>query len=188
MDGKLVIISGPSGTGKTTIVKYLLDSGLNLAFSVSATTREPRATEIHGTDYYFLPVHEFREKIEKGEFVEWEEVYKDILYGTLRSEMERIWSNGCHVLFDVDVKGAINLKKIYGNRAIALFIMPPSIEDLKKRLAGRASESDEKIKMRVEKAEEEITLSIQFDTIIVNKTLDVAKEETLQMVSSFLSW
>lgn len=188
MDGKLVIISGPSGTGKTTIVKYLLDSGLNLAFSVSATTREPRATEKDGTDYYFLPLNEFREKIEKGEFVEWEEVYKDILYGTLRSEMERIWSNGCHVLFDVDVKGAINLKKIYGNHAIALFIMPPSIEDLKKRLAGRASESEEKIKMRVEKAEEEIALSIQFDTIIVNKILDVAKEETLQMVSSFLAW
>lgn len=188
MDGKLVIISGPSGTGKTTIVKYLLDSGLNLAFSVSATTREPRANEKNGIDYYFMSVSEFRDKTEKGEFVEWEEVYKDILYGTLKSEMERIWANGCHVLFDVDVKGGINLKRLYGNRAIALFIMPPSVEDLMKRLVSRGSESDDKIKMRVEKAEEEMKLSNQFDTIIVNKNLDVAKEETLEMVSSFLSW
>lgn len=188
MEGKLVIISGPSGTGKTTIVKNLLDSGLNLAFSVSATTREPRANEKHGTDYYFMSVNEFRDKIDMGEFVEWQEVYKDILYGTLKKEMDRIWCNGCHVLFDVDVKGAINLKKIYGNRAIALFIMPPSIDDLKKRLVNRGSESDDKIKMRVAKAEEEINLSNQFDTIIVNKILDVAKEETQQMVSSFLSW
>lgn len=188
MEGKLVIISGPSGTGKTTIVKHLLDSGLNLAFSVSATTRGPRANEKHGTDYYFMSPDEFRDKIDKGEFVEWQEVYKDILYGTLKTEMDRIWSNGCHVLFDVDVKGALNLKKIYGNRAIALFIMPPSIDDLKKRLVSRGSENDDKIRMRVAKAEEEMNLSNQFDTIIVNKILDVAKEETLQMVSSFLSW
>lgn len=188
MEGKLVIISGPSGTGKTTIVKYLLDSGLNLAFSVSATTREPRAIEKHGTDYYFLSVADFRKKTENGEFVEWEEVYKDVLYGTLRSELQRIWSNGCHVLFDVDVKGGINLKKQYGNRAIALFIMPPSVEELKKRLAGRGSETPEKVKMRLDKAEQEMQLSDQFDTIIVNKILDVAKEETLQMVRSFLEW
>jgi len=188
MEGKLVIISGPSGTGKTTIVKHLLDSGLNLAFSVSATTREPRVDEKHGTDYFFLSVEEFRRRIEKQEFVEWEEVYNNILYGTLKGEMQRIWSNGCHVLFDVDVKGGINLKKIYGNRAIALFIMPPSIEDLRKRLAKRGSETPEKVKIRVAKAEEELKLSNQFDTIIVNKILDVAKEETLQMVSSFLEW
>lgn len=184
--GKLVIISGPSGTGKTTIVKYLLDSGLNLSFSVSATTRPSRANEKNGTDYFFLSVEEFREKIEKGEFVEWEEVYPDILYGTFKSEMERIWSGGCHVLFDVDVRGAINLKKIYGNMAIALFIMPPSVEELAKRLGKRASESDDKIRMRVAKAEEEMMLSNQFDTIIVNKMIDVAREEALQMVSSFL--
>ncbi len=188
MEGKLVIISGPSGTGKTTIVKHLLDNGLNLAFSVSATTREPRAGEKHGTDYYFLPVEEFRTKIENGEFVEWQEVYNAILYGTLRKEMQRIWSNGCHVLFDVDVKGGINLKKIFGNRSIALFIMPPSIDDLRKRLAKRGSESPEKMKMRLDKAEEEMNLSNQFDTIIVNKDLDVAREETLQMVRSFLEW
>lgn len=188
MEGKLVIISGPSGAGKTTIVRHLLDSGLNLEFSVSATTREPRVDEKHGVDYYFLPVKEFREKIEDGEFAEWEEVYKDVLYGTFKSEIERIWSAGCHVLFDVDVRGGLNLKKAFGNRAIALFIMPPSIEDLQKRLARRASEPAEKIKMRIEKAEEEIELSNQFDTIIVNKILDLAKEEVLQMVRSFLEW
>lgn len=188
MEGKLVIISGPSGTGKTTIVKHLLESGLNLAFSVSATTREPRTDEKHGTDYYFLPVTEFRKKVEKDEFVEWEEVYNNILYGTLKSEMQRIWANGCHVLFDVDVKGGLNLKKIFGNRSIALFIMPPSVDELRKRLAKRGSESAEKVKMRLDKAEEEMKLSNQFDTIIVNKNLDLAKEETLEMVRSFLEW
>ncbi len=186
MKGKLVIISGPSGTGKTTIVKSLLDSGLNLSFSVSATTREPRESEKDGTDYFFLSVPEFRKKIENGEFVEWEEVYKDLLYGTLKSEMERIWSSGCHVLFDVDVNGGINLKKAFGNRSIALFIMPPSIEDLEKRLRLRNSETRGKIEMRIQKASEEISHSDQFDSIIVNKNLDQAKEETLEMVSSFL--
>lgn len=188
MEGKLIIISGPSGTGKTTIVKHLLDSGLNLAFSISATTRAPRTGEKNGVDYYFLPVEEFRKKTENSEFVEWEEVYKDIFYGTLKNEMERIWASGCHVLFDVDVKGGLNLKKIYGNKAIALFIMPPSVEELAKRLAGRASESPEKIKMRVDKAEEEIRLANQFDTVIVNKIADLAKAEALEMVSSFLEW
>jgi guanylate kinase len=186
MKGKLVIISGPSGSGKTTIVKHLLDSGLNLSFSISATTRQPRGDEKDGIDYFFLPVEEFREKIKKGEFVEWEEVYENVLYGTLKSEMERIWESGCHVLFDVDVKGGINLKKIYGNRGIALFIMPPSVEELHNRLSKRASDSKDKIKMRIAKAEEEINLSNQFDTIIVNKILDVARGEVLQMVSSFL--
>ncbi|MGE5421024.1 MAG: guanylate kinase, partial [Chloroflexota bacterium] len=152
------------------------------------TTRQPRGDEKHGKDYYYLPVVEFRKKIENGEFAEWEEVYSDVLYGTLKNEMERIWSGGCHVLFDVDVKGGLNLKKSYGHRAIALFIMPPSVEELKKRLAGRGTEDPEKIKMRVAKAEEEIQLSNQFDTIIVNKILDVAKEEALQMVRSFLEW
>lgn len=187
MSGKLVIISGPSGTGKTSIVKYLLGSGLNLAFSVSATTRAPRANEKDGTDYYFLQADEFRSKASAGEFAEWEEVYENILYGTLKSEIERIWARGCHVLFDVDVKGGLNLKKIYGNLALALFIMPPSIEDLEKRLIMRASETPEKVKMRVLKAEAEIKHSNQFDIIIVNKILDIAKEEALKMVSSFLS-
>jgi guanylate kinase len=186
MKGKSVIISGPSGAGKTTIVKHLLDSGLNLSFSISATTRKPRANEKDGTDYFFLSVPEFRNKIANNEFVEWEEVYTDILYGTLRSELDRIWSSGCHVLFDVDVKGGINLKKTFANKSIAVFIMPPSVEDLKKRLIGRASESDDKIKIRIQKAEEEINHSNQFDSIIVNKNLDEAKQEALQMVSSFI--
>ena len=186
MKGKLVIISGPSGAGKTTIVRHLLDSGLNLAFSISATTREPRKGEKHGTDYFFLTVKDFRQKIEDGEFAEWEEVYKDVLYGTLKSEMNRIWNSGCHVLFDVDVMGGINLKKAFGNRAIALFIMPPSVKDLRKRLAGRASETPDSLKMRIDKAEEEMLLANQFDSIIVNKILDVAKEEVLQRVRSFI--
>lgn len=188
MDGKLVIISGPSGTGKTSIVRYLLESGLNLAFSVSATTRKPRDGEKNGHEYLFLSVSEFQKKIANSEFVEWEEVYPDLFYGTLRSEMERIWSSGCHVLFDVDVKGAINLKKTYGNKAIALFIMPPSVKELEKRLLHRASDNAGIIKTRVDKAEEEINLSNQFDTVIVNKNLDLAKEETKEMVSSFLQW
>jgi guanylate kinase len=167
-------------------VRHLLDSGLNLAFSISATTREPRKGEKHGTDYFFLSVKDFRQKIEAGEFAEWEEVYKDVLYGTLKSEMNRIWKSGCHVLFDVDVKGGINLKKAFGNRAIALFIMPPSVKDLQKRLAGRASETSDSMKMRIDKAEEEMLLANQFDSIIVNKILDVAKEEALQRVSSFI--
>jgi guanylate kinase len=187
MSGKLIIISGPSGTGKTSIVKHLLDSGLNLAFSVSATTRSPRANEINGTDYYFLHPDEFRRRVDAGEFAEWEEVYENIRYGTLKSEIERIWSKGCHVLFDVDVKGGINLKKMYGNKALALFIMPPSVEDLERRLVLRASETPEKIRMRVMKAEAEIKLSNQFDSIIINKVLDTAREEVLTMVSSFLS-
>jgi guanylate kinase len=186
MTGKLVIISGPSGTGKTTIVKHLLDNGLNLSFSISATTRQFRGEEKDGIDYFFLSVEEFKEKIEKGEFVEWEEVYDNVYYGTLKSEMERIWRSGCHVLFDVDVKGGINLKKVYGNRAIALFIMPPSVEELQNRLSKRGSDARDKIKMRIAKAEEEMKLANQFDTIIVNKVLDTARDEALQMVSSFL--
>lgn len=186
MKGKSVIISAPSGAGKTTIVKHLLDSGLNLAFSVSATTRPPRENEKHGADYHFLKLSDFRKKIQKGEFVEWEEVYENVLYGTLKSEMERIWSSGCHVLFDVDVKGGLTLKKIFGNRALAIFLMPPSVEELARRLAARGTESEEKIRMRVEKAEEEMKLASQFDMIVVNKILDVAKAETFEIVSSFL--
>src|SRR5664279_4678342 len=130
MGGKLVIISAPSGSGKTTIVKHLLDSGLNLSFSVSATTRALRGNEIDGVDYCFLTVQEFKKRIENNEFVEWEEVYKDIFYGTLKSELERIWANGNHVLFDVDVKGAISLKNKFKTNAIAIFIMPPSVKEL----------------------------------------------------------
>jgi len=186
MKGKLVIISAPSGGGKTTIVKHLLESGLNLEFSVSATTRPLRPNETEGEDYFYLTVPKFRRKIKNNEFVEWEEVYKDLLYGTLKSEMERIWAKGKHVLFDVDVKGGINLKKKFGTDSISIFIMPPSIEELGNRLIKRGTESPEKIRMRVEKAQEEMKGANQFDTVIINDHLDKAKNEVLKTVTSFL--
>jgi guanylate kinase len=186
LEGKLVIITAPSGAGKTTIVKHLLDSGLNLSFSVSATTRTPRENETDGKDYFFLSVQEFKRRIGNDEFVEWEEVYKDHFYGTLKSEMERIWADGKHVLFDVDVKGGISLKKKFGTKSIAIFIMPPSVKELENRLVKRATDTPEKIRIRIEKANEELKLANQFDTIIVNHQLDRAKEETLKTVASFL--
>jgi guanylate kinase len=187
MKGKLVIISAPSGAGKTTIVKHLLGRGLNLAFSISATTRALRGKEKDGADYFFLSVPEFRNRIEKNEFVEWEEVYKDLLYGTLKSEIDRIWRNGNHVIFDVDVRGGLNLKKIFGEKAIAVFIMPPSVKELEKRLTGRGTDSPEKIKMRLDKAHEELKLSDQFDYVIINDNLDKAKSEAVRIISGFLS-
>jgi len=186
MADKLVIISAPSGAGKTTIVRHLLESRLNLGFSVSATTRLPRGDEKDGVDYFFLSVTEFRKRIENNEFVEWEEVYKDLLYGTLKSELERIWSNGNHVIFDVDAKGGINLKKIFGTRSIAIFIMPPSVEELENRLIKRGTDKPEKIRMRVGKSKEEMELANQFDNVINNHHLDKAKEEVLKIVTSFL--
>ncbi len=186
MEGKLVIISAPSGAGKTTIVRHLLDSGLDLAFSVSATTRSPRGTEKDGVDYFFLTSEEFRKRISMNEFVEWEEVYKDLYYGTLGSELERIWAMGWNVLFDVDVRGGLNLKSIFGDKAIAIFIMPPSVSELEKRLRSRATDSHEKILMRVAKAQEEIRLARRFDAIIVNDDLDAAKKEATAIVSGFL--
>jgi guanylate kinase len=186
MKKKLVIISAPSGTGKTTIIKHLLDSILRLEFSVSATTRQPRGNETNGKEYYFLSLEDFKKRIDNNEFVEWEEVYKDHLYGTLKSEIERIWANGNHILFDVDVRGGINLKKIFGNRSAALFIMAPSTKELELRLIKRGTDNPEKIRMRVEKAEEEMKLSNQFDFIVINNQLDEAKEEAFAIVSSFL--
>ncbi len=186
MAGKLVIISAPSGAGKTTIVKHLLNSGLNLSFSVSATTREIRGQEKDGEDYFFLSVNEFKRRVSNNEFVEWEEVYKDLMYGTLKSEMERIWAKGQHVLFDVDVKGGLALKNKFGTDSIAIFVMPPSVEELENRLVKRGTEANEKIKMRVEKAREEMGLANQFDTVIVNHELDRAKKEVVELVSSFL--
>ncbi|MGD0754215.1 MAG: guanylate kinase [Bacteroidales bacterium] len=186
MERKLVIISAPSGAGKTTIVKHLLDSGLNLSFSVSATTRPIRGNEKDGEDYFFLTVQEFKKKIENNEFVEWEEVYKDLFYGTLKCELERIWANGQHVLFDVDVRGGISLKNKFGTNAIAIFVMPPSVQELENRLVKRRTDTIDKIRMRVEKAKDELKLANQFDTVIVNHQLDKAKEEALKIVSSFL--
>ena len=187
MAGKLVIISAPSGAGKTTIVKHLLDSGLSLEFSVSATTRPIRTNEKDGEDYYFLSKDEFRRKINNEEFVEWEEVYKDHLYGTLKTEIERIWANGNHALFDVDGNGGIHLKKLFRERAVSIFIMPPSIGDLEKRLVNRGSDSPEKIKMRVKKAIEEMRFSPNFDHIIINDELEKAKHEAYTLVYSFIN-
>jgi guanylate kinase len=186
MNKKLVIISAPSGAGKTTIVKHLLESNLNLSFSVSATTREIRGTEKDGIDYHYLTVEEFKKRIVNGEFVEWEEVYKNHFYGTLKSEMEKIWALKKFVLFDVDVKGGITLKKIFGPSAISIFIMPPSIEELENRLISRATDSSEKIKTRIDKAKEELTFASQFDKIIINDQLEAAKTETFELIESFL--
>jgi guanylate kinase len=186
MTGKLVIISAPSGAGKTSIVSYLLTRDLLLEFSVSATTRKPRANETHGKEYYFLSTDNFKTRIKKKEFVEWEEVYEDNYYGTLKSEIERVLSHKKNLIFDVDVKGGINLKNIFGKRAISIFIMPPSIKELEKRLLARGSDEKSRIKVRVEKALEEIKLADQFDQIVINDNLETARSEVYEMVNRFL--
>jgi guanylate kinase len=186
MKGKLVIVSAPSGAGKTTIVKHLINSGLNLRFSVSATTRAPRQGEKNGEDYFFISPEEFRRRVSNNEFVEWEEVYKDHFYGTLKSEIEGIRDRGNNIIFDVDVKGGVNLKKKFGDKSVALFIMPPSVQELELRLRNRGKDSPEKIKMRIEKAETEMKLSGQFDFIVVNKDLDTAVKESVAIVKAFL--
>ena len=187
MEGKLIIISAPSGAGKTTIVSHLLNQGLGLEFSISATTRKPRGEETDGKEYYFISITDFKKRIKNNEFVEWQEVYKDHFYGTLKSEIERIWSQGKHVLFDVDAMGGINLKKIFGNKAIAIFIMPPSVVELEKRLLRRGTDEHSKIKIRVEKAVEEMKLANQFDSIVINSQLEKAYKEALSIVKSFLN-
>ncbi len=186
MKGKLVIISAPSGAGKTTVVNHLLGSGLNLSFSVSATTRPRRGDEENGIAYFFMTVREFKSRIDNNEFVEWQEVYHDLFYGTLKSELERIWSDGNHVLFDVDVRGGLNLKRIFGEKAISIFIMPPSIEELADRLIKRGTDSKEKVMMRVDKANEELTVANQFDKVIINDNLEKAKALVLKTVTAFL--
>ena len=183
---KLIIVSAPSGAGKSTLVSHLLASGLPLSFSVSATSRRPRGSEKEGREYYFITAEEFRERISAGDFVEWEEVYSDHFYGTLRSEIKRIHDAGMAVLFDVDAEGGINLKKIFGTSALSIFIMPPSVEELGNRLHGRGTDTPEKIRMRVEKASSEIKLADRFDRIIVNDNLEKACSEIENAVSDFL--
>lgn len=185
--GKLIIFSAPSGSGKSTIVNYLLGhEELNLQFSVSATCRLPRGTESHGKEYYFFTQEDFKTKIEKEEFLEYEEVYPGCFYGTLRSEVERITNNGGNVIFDVDVVGGCNIKKYYGDKALAVFIKPPSIEELRRRLEKRGTDSAEVINQRIEKAEYELTFAPKFDVIINNDILEKAQQETLEVVSDFL--
>ncbi|MFZ2286918.1 MAG: guanylate kinase [Bacteroidales bacterium] len=186
MNSKVLIISAPSGAGKTTLVQHLLSAGLPLMFSVSATSRKPRGSEVNGREYYFITSAEFRRKIRKGEFIEWQEVYRDHYYGTLRSEIERITGENKIPLFDLDVQGGINLKKIFGENALAVFIMPPSIEELRSRLVKRGTDSPEKIEMRVEKASSEILLADKFDRIIVNDGLGKACDEIMETVTEFI--
>ncbi len=186
MTGKLIIFSAPSGSGKTTVVKELLKRFTNLEFSVSATSRAPRGTEQTGVDYHFMSNDEFVERAKRDEFVEWEEVYAGTCYGTLRSELERIWAKGNVILFDVDVMGGIRLKEIFGDAACSIFIMPPSIETLRERLVGRATDTIEVIEKRVSKAEFEISKASQFDHSIINDDLAMAVAETEAVILNFL--
>jgi len=187
MYGKLIIFSAPSGAGKTTIVRHLLELDLNLEFSISATSRGMRHTETDGKDYYFLSPEEFRQKIRNDEFLEWEEVYQGTFYGTLKSEVERIRSNGKNVVFDVDVVGGCNIKKFYGDDALAVFVQPPSVEELRNRLVARSTDAPEVIEKRVAKAEYELTFAPNFDVIIVNDQLKKAFKETEECVRAFIA-
>ncbi len=184
--GKCVIFSAPSGAGKTTIVHRLLEMDLGLAFSVSACSRNPRPNEVDGKDYYFLGVEGFKQKIRENDFVEWEEVYRDNFYGTLRSEIERIWAEGKAVIFDVDVVGGLNLKKLFLDNALAIFVQPPSYEELEKRLRHRSTETEEKINQRMEKAHKELSFAREFDYVLINDDLEKAVEKARELVEEFL--
>ncbi len=184
--GKSIIVSAPSGAGKTTIVHHLLSQDIGLEFSVSATSRPMRANEVDGKDYHFLSVEEFKTRIAAGEFVEYEEVYPGRFYGTLRSELERIWSNGHHAIFDVDVVGGLDLKQVYQTNALALFVAPPSLNALELRLYGRNTETVESLRMRIDKAAHEMTFQDRFDAVIVNDDRDRACNDAAKLVRAFL--
>jgi guanylate kinase len=185
--GKLIIISAPSGAGKTSIVHHLLKNMPELSFSVSACSREKRNNETHGKDYYFLGVEGFQNKIKEDAFLEWEEVYENQYYGTLKSEIERIWSEGKTVIFDVDVIGGLTIKKQYPKECLSLFIMPPSVDVLRQRLSGRGSESEGKLEMRLAKAEQEISKNQAFDKVILNDDFGIACEETMEVITNFIN-
>jgi guanylate kinase len=185
--GKLIVFSAPSGSGKTTIVRYLLEQEeLNLKFSVSSTSREPRGDEKDKEDYYFIDLKEFKQHIKNEEFLEWEEVYRDNFYGTLKSEVERIWALGKNVIFDIDVVGGLRIKKKFPNETLAVFVKPPSIDELKIRLKKRKTESEDRINMRIAKASVELATAPQFDYIIENNDLETALLEAKKLVSDFI--
>jgi len=187
MTGKLIVISAPSGAGKTTLVKALLSQKPNLVFSVSAASRDKRAHETDKKDYYFISVEEFKNKIEKGEFLEWQEVYPNQYYGTLLSEIDRIWASGNHVIFDVDVLGGLNIKKHFGSRAFTIFIKPPSMEHLQQRLQKRGTETEESLQKRLSKASFELSFEDQFDVVIVNDNIQTAQQEIVEAIEKFLN-
>jgi len=187
LKGKLIILSAPSGSGKTTIINHILERGLPVSFSVSATSREPRGQEQNGREYYFLSPEEFRQRIAKGDFLEYEEVYKDRFYGTLRSEVENRLTQGENVILDVDVAGGLSIKKLFGEQSLLIFIQPPSIEELKNRLVKRGTDSPKVIADRIAKAEYELSLADRYDKVIVNDNLEKAKKETEDIINKFIA-
>ncbi len=185
--GKLFVFSAPSGSGKTTIVHHLLDrEELNLDFSISATSRPKRGKEIDGKDYHFIHLDQFKKQIKNNDFVEWEEVYQNNFYGTLKSEIERIWAEGKHVIFDIDVVGGMRIKEQFPDKTLAIFVQPPSIEEMEKRLRNRKTDTEEKIQERVAKAERELKFAKDFDVVLINDKLEAAKKEAEQLVSNFI--
>lgn len=185
--GKLIVVSAPSGAGKTTLVKHLLQSINKLQFSISATSRDKRANEIDGRDYYFMSPLAFRQKIDAGEFLEWEEVYEGVFYGTLRHEVNRITTSGSNVIFDVDVVGGLNIKKQFPHDALSIFIQPPNLEELEKRLRNRSTDPEESLQKRLAKSAQELEYAIFFDVIVINDQLEQAKEEIVQLVNKFIN-
>jgi len=185
--GKLIIFSAPSGSGKSTIVRHLITRDVPIEFSISATNRAPRGREENGVDYYFLSSEEFKSKIKSKAFLEWEEVYPDRYYGTLKAEVDRIWANEKHVVFDIDVEGGLNLKKQFGERALSVFIKVPSIDILKQRLMARNTEDNENLNMRLDKAKSEMAYAKYFDVVIVNDDLETAQEQAYQKVMDFIN-
>lgn len=186
-EGKLIIFSAPSGAGKSTIVQALLKKDFQLEFSISATSRAPRGNEKDGVEYYFLSPEEFKAKIKEDAFLEWEEVYENTFYGTLKSEVERICSKGSNIVLDIDVVGGVNVKKMYGDKALSLFVQPPSVDELRNRLQNRGTDTDEKIAMRIAKAEKELAYAHEFDTVIINDQLETALSDTEEALNKFLN-